>query len=163
MYARMFYLFMRCLEFAAAHQGQFPKDMDQLAAVVARKDVLRKVLGDGAEAEILYLPPRKDGCDWAKEIVLYEAYHAWPKQGIAVCFRNGSCGVIDNPVQFEQLMREPSSQPARVGANDEGQIKRPVSVSSARVARCHHALLREHANLHAWPSATGMSSCVRGC
>lgn len=106
--AKMMHLLRECVSYAADHDNRFPPTLSDLIGKDLTPEALANVLSEPDQPAgppvIHYRVPRLDG-DWGKEVVLYEAFDAWPDGGIAVGFADGHCQHVGSREQFEELLR----------------------------------------------------------
>ena len=109
--AKMMRLLRACHTYREKNNGRFPQELGELTnlkAVGISAEALKTILAapdqpDGPPV-IVYRQPR-EGREWGKEIMLYQAFDQWPTDGlIAAGFADGHCEVIRRQ-QFEELMQ----------------------------------------------------------
>jgi hypothetical protein len=104
------YLGLWCVIYADDNNGRFPGELaDLVTAGIIRGEVLNKVLAAPDEPNgppvIRYRKPNIVGKDRSTEVILYEIYDQWPKDGVVVCFADGHCELIGEQNRFEELIR----------------------------------------------------------
>ncbi|MHC4533406.1 MAG: LolA family protein [Planctomycetota bacterium] len=107
---KVMHLGLWCWAYASDNDDQFPDDLaDIVKAGVITKKVLNKVLAAPDDSEgppvIRYRKPNTDAKDMSNEVMLYEIYDQWPKDGVVVCFGDGHSEIIANQNRFEELIK----------------------------------------------------------
>jgi hypothetical protein len=100
-----------CVIYASDNDNQFPDDLaDIVRAGVITDEVLKKILAAPDDPNgppvIRYRKPNKDAKDRPTEVMLYEIYDPWPKDGVVVCFADGHSELIAEQKRFQELIKE---------------------------------------------------------
>jgi outer membrane lipoprotein-sorting protein len=107
---KVMHLGLWCVVYAGDNDDQFPGELvDIVRAGIITDEVLKKVLAapddpDGPPV-IRYRKPNTDTKDRSTEVMLYEIYDQWPKDGVVVCFADGHSEIISNKNRFEELIK----------------------------------------------------------
>jgi len=107
---KVMHLGLWCWSYASDNDDRFPDDLaDIVRAGIITEKVLNKVLAapdnpDGPPV-IRYRKPNKDAKDRPTEVMLYEIYDPWPKDGVVVCFADGHSELIAEQNRFEELIK----------------------------------------------------------
>jgi len=108
--AKIMHLGLWCVVYAGDNDNQFPDDLvDIVRAGVITEKVLNTVLAapdnpDGPPV-IRYRKPNTDVKDRSTEVMLYEIYGQWPKDGVVACFADGHSEIISDKSRFEELIK----------------------------------------------------------
>jgi hypothetical protein len=107
--AKIMHLGKLCLIYANKHNNQFPDKLaDLVNADIITDEVLNRVLagpdGPNGPPVIGFRKPDMDA-DWSTEVMLFEIFHQWPKDGVVACFTDGHSELIGDQKRFEELMR----------------------------------------------------------
>ena len=99
-----------CVVYASDNDNQFPDDLaDIVRAGIITEKVLNKVLAAPDDPNgppvIRYRKPNKDAKDRSNEVMLYEIYDQWPKDGVVACFGDGHSEIISDQNCFEELIK----------------------------------------------------------
>ena len=110
MMTKVKYLGLWCVIFARDNDNQFPDDLaDIVRAGIITDEVLNKVLAAPDDPNgppvIRYRKPNTDAKDRSTEVMLYEIYDQWPKDGLVVCFADGHSELIADQNRFEELIK----------------------------------------------------------
>jgi len=107
---KVMHLGLWCCVYASDNDDQFPGDLaDIVTAGVITEKVLNKVLAapddpDGPPV-IRYRKPNTDAKNQSTEVMLYEIYDQWPKDGVVACFGDGHSEIISDKDRFEELIK----------------------------------------------------------
>jgi outer membrane lipoprotein-sorting protein len=110
MMTKVRHLGLWCWSYASDNDDQFPDDLaDIVRAGVITDEVLNKVLAAPDDPNgppvIRYRKPNKDEKKRSTEVMLYEIYDQWPKDGVVVCFADGHAEIIPDKNRFEELIK----------------------------------------------------------
>jgi len=110
MLTKIKYLGLWCVVYANDNDDQFPEDLGDLVKFgVVTEDALNKALTapDDPDGPPVFRCRKRntDSKDWANEIILYEIYDQWPKDGIVACFADGHSELIVDQNRFEELIK----------------------------------------------------------
>jgi hypothetical protein len=97
-----------CVYHANGNDGQFPNELADLVSGVVTDEVLNRVLASPDDPNgppvIQYRKPDKDA-DRSTEVMLFEIFDQWPKDGVVVCYADGHCEIISDQNRFEELIK----------------------------------------------------------
>ncbi|MHC4244150.1 MAG: LolA family protein [Planctomycetota bacterium] len=107
---KVMHLGLWCWSYANDNDDQFPDDLaDIVKAGVITDKVLNRVLASPDDPDgppvIRYRKPNKDAKDRSNEVMLYEIYDQWPKDGVVACFGDGHSEIIADQNRFEELIK----------------------------------------------------------
>lgn len=98
-----------CWVYAGNNDDQFPNDLaDIVKAGVIKGEVLDRVLADPDDPNgppvIRYRKPDKDA-ERATEVILFEIFDQWPKDGVVACFGDSHAEIITDKNRFDELIK----------------------------------------------------------
>jgi hypothetical protein len=99
-----------CVVYANDNYDRFPDDFGDLVTLgLITEDALNKTLAapdDPAGPPVIRIhKPDLVGKDWTTQVILYEMYDQWPKDGVVVCFADGGCQLIADQKRFEEMIK----------------------------------------------------------
>lgn len=106
---KVMHLGLWCWIYAGDNDYQFPNDLaDIVRANVIADKVLKRVLASPDDPNgppvIQYRKPDKDA-DRSTEVILFEIFDQWPKDGVVVCFADSHSELIADQNRFEELIK----------------------------------------------------------
>jgi hypothetical protein len=106
---KIMHLGMWCVVYMSDNDDNFPDELaDIVRAGITTEKVLKKVLASPDDPDgppvIQYRKPDKDA-EWSTEVMLYEIYDQWPKDGVVVCFTDSHAEIITDKNRFEELIK----------------------------------------------------------
>jgi len=97
-----------CDRYVKEHGGKYPMKLADITGADIWKDTIKGLMApwgqlDGPAVIKYRLLPQ--GAEPASEVMFYEIYDQWPKDGALVCYADGNCEIITDRNRFEELIR----------------------------------------------------------
>lgn len=106
--ANMAWLHWFCDRYAKEHGGRYPAKLADLVGSGVSEGRIRWLQAPEDQPDlppvIRYHPPRTNA-EPSSEVIFTEIFDQWPDDGAVVCYADGRCELVSDPIRFEALLR----------------------------------------------------------